>query len=330
MRPTRQTIAAVRSKGRRCCWSRTADDRRDRVHASHHRRRWNLGRAHRHRGSRAARRHFGRHRAGGLLTGAAALRRESPNGGLGGENVSGDARSVARKSNACSRASTRIPHSILGAHPATLNGRARRDRARRSRFGATRRRMCASATARARAADAPRPRPIGSVRGLRRRAPCCRSTIACASTTPTAATWERRDPYRFLPTLGDVDLHLFNEGTHRELWKKLGAHVRDGGRHSRRELRRVGAERAPRERRRRLLSVGRSQLPDAHARQLRRVGAVRSRRANPVRSTSTRSSRAKSRFASRPTRTPRRWSSFRAPRPSSKARARIVGATTHG
>lgn len=40
------------------------------------------------------------------------------------------------------------------------------------------------------------------------------------------ATWNRGDPYRFLPTLGDVDLHLFNEGTHRELWKKLGAHVR--------------------------------------------------------------------------------------------------------
>ncbi len=39
-------------------------------------------------------------------------------------------------------------------------------------------------------------------------------------------TWERGDPYRFLPTLGDVDLHLFNEGTHRRLWKKLGAHIR--------------------------------------------------------------------------------------------------------
>ena len=43
---------------------------------------------------------------------------------------------------------------------------------------------------------------------------------------PDGAVWERRDPYRFLPTLGDVDLHLLNEGTHRELWKKLGAHVR--------------------------------------------------------------------------------------------------------
>ena len=39
-------------------------------------------------------------------------------------------------------------------------------------------------------------------------------------------TWERGDPYRFAPTLGDVDLHLFNEGTHRRLWDKLGAHPR--------------------------------------------------------------------------------------------------------
>jgi 1,4-alpha-glucan branching enzyme len=39
-------------------------------------------------------------------------------------------------------------------------------------------------------------------------------------------TWERRDPYAFLPTLGDVDLHLFNEGTHRRLWERLGAHPR--------------------------------------------------------------------------------------------------------
>ncbi|MFN0137433.1 MAG: 1,4-alpha-glucan branching protein GlgB [Phycisphaerae bacterium] len=37
------------------------------------------------------------------------------------------------------------------------------------------------------------------------------------------ATWERDDPYRFLPTLGDVDLHLFNEGNHRRIWEMLGA-----------------------------------------------------------------------------------------------------------
>jgi 1,4-alpha-glucan branching enzyme len=34
-----------------------------------------------------------------------------------------------------------------------------------------------------------------------------------------------RDPYSFLPVLGDLDLHLFNEGNHRRLWEKLGAHV---------------------------------------------------------------------------------------------------------
>ncbi|MCW2774925.1 MAG: 1,4-alpha-glucan branching enzyme [Nocardioides sp.] len=33
------------------------------------------------------------------------------------------------------------------------------------------------------------------------------------------------DPYRFLPTLGEVDLHLINEGRHEQLWEVLGAHV---------------------------------------------------------------------------------------------------------
>jgi 1,4-alpha-glucan branching enzyme len=34
------------------------------------------------------------------------------------------------------------------------------------------------------------------------------------------------DPYRHLPTLGEVDLHLIAEGRHEELWKVLGARVR--------------------------------------------------------------------------------------------------------
>jgi len=34
------------------------------------------------------------------------------------------------------------------------------------------------------------------------------------------------DPYRFLPTLGELDLHLIGEGRHRELWRRLGAHPR--------------------------------------------------------------------------------------------------------
>ncbi|HZC26220.1 MAG TPA: 1,4-alpha-glucan branching enzyme, partial [Actinopolymorphaceae bacterium] len=35
------------------------------------------------------------------------------------------------------------------------------------------------------------------------------------------------DPYHYLPTLGEVDLHLIGEGRHEQLWKVLGAHVRD-------------------------------------------------------------------------------------------------------
>ncbi|WP_461016701.1 1,4-alpha-glucan branching enzyme [Streptomyces daliensis] len=32
------------------------------------------------------------------------------------------------------------------------------------------------------------------------------------------------DPYRFLPSLGELDLHLITEGRHEDLWRVLGAH----------------------------------------------------------------------------------------------------------
>lgn len=43
---------------------------------------------------------------------------------------------------------------------------------------------------------------------------------------PDGSAIERDDPYRFLPTVGEVDLHLFGEGRHMRLWEKLGAHLR--------------------------------------------------------------------------------------------------------
>ncbi len=43
---------------------------------------------------------------------------------------------------------------------------------------------------------------------------------------PDGQTWERGDPYRFMPTVGEMDLYLFREGTHRRLWQMLGAHLR--------------------------------------------------------------------------------------------------------
>ena len=35
------------------------------------------------------------------------------------------------------------------------------------------------------------------------------------------------DPYRYLPSIGDMDLYLFGEGRHERLWHVLGAHVRE-------------------------------------------------------------------------------------------------------
>ena len=37
--------------------------------------------------------------------------------------------------------------------------------------------------------------------------------------------WEVDDPYRFWPTLGELDLHLIGEGRHHRLWERLGARV---------------------------------------------------------------------------------------------------------
>ncbi|KAB1647927.1 1,4-alpha-glucan branching protein GlgB [Pseudoclavibacter endophyticus] len=37
----------------------------------------------------------------------------------------------------------------------------------------------------------------------------------------------RDDPYRFMPTVGDLDLYLLGEGRHERLWDVLGAHVRE-------------------------------------------------------------------------------------------------------
>ncbi|MGB3675942.1 MAG: hypothetical protein WA988_16040, partial [Candidatus Nanopelagicales bacterium] len=33
------------------------------------------------------------------------------------------------------------------------------------------------------------------------------------------------DPYRFLPTLGEVDQHLISEGRHEQIWQVMGAHT---------------------------------------------------------------------------------------------------------
>ncbi len=45
-------------------------------------------------------------------------------------------------------------------------------------------------------------------------------------TTPTGEMRQFFDPYCFLPTLGEQDLYLFNEGNEHRVYDKLGAHLR--------------------------------------------------------------------------------------------------------
>jgi 1,4-alpha-glucan branching enzyme len=115
------------------------------------------------------------------------------------------------------------PHSILGAHPASLNGR--QGVVVRTLAVAASRVECVL----------PGGHTVPLTRHARGHSDLYAGFIAGVQLPldyrlrfhfADGSTWERRDPYRFLPTLGEVDLHLFNEGTHRELWKKLGAHVR--------------------------------------------------------------------------------------------------------
>ena len=43
----------------------------------------------------------------------------------------------------------------------------------------------------------------------------------------SAGTFTIEDPYRFTPTIGELDLHLIGEGRHRKVYDKLGAHPRE-------------------------------------------------------------------------------------------------------
>jgi 1,4-alpha-glucan branching enzyme len=44
---------------------------------------------------------------------------------------------------------------------------------------------------------------------------------------PAGETYRLRDPYSFMPTVGELDLHLAGEGRHEELYGRLGAHARE-------------------------------------------------------------------------------------------------------
>src|SRR5213076_3569964 len=46
------------------------------------------------------------------------------------------------------------------------------------------------------------------------------------SVTYDGTTFTSDDPYRWLPSLGEMDTYLIGEGRHERLWEVLGAHVR--------------------------------------------------------------------------------------------------------
>jgi 1,4-alpha-glucan branching enzyme len=114
----------------------------------------------------------------------------------------------------------RSPHDILGAHPVVANGRT----------GAVVRAFHPDAI------DAVAVLGDGTLAALRPEGDGLFSGVIADAvlpldyrvrfTFPDGSTWDRGDPYRFGPSLGDIDLHLFNEGTHRRLWERLGAHHR--------------------------------------------------------------------------------------------------------
>ena len=65
-----------------------------------------------------------------------------------------------------------------------------------------------------------------------------------------------RDPYSFLPTLGEADLYLFGKGDERRLYEKLGAQLRTHRWRAGRQLRGLGAERPARQCRRQISTAG--------------------------------------------------------------------------
>jgi len=57
-------------------------------------------------------------------------------------------------------------------------------------------------------------------------APGAGQAYALEAAYADAPSWTADDPYRFVPTVGEVDLYLWGEGRHEQLWDVLGAHFR--------------------------------------------------------------------------------------------------------
>ena len=92
-----------------------------------------------------------------------------------------------------------------------------------------------------------------------------------------AASFRIEDPYRFAPTVGELDLHLAGEGRHEEIYARLGAHVIEHEGVDGHLVRGLGAGRAVGLGGRRLQRLGRAPAPDALARLERDLGGLPAR-----------------------------------------------------
>lgn len=113
------------------------------------------------------------------------------------------------------------PHSILGAHPFTLNGkdgivvRAFHPDAVSAEMLTGGRNPCLM--------EKCHPGGLFAFFLPRRRLPLA---YTLRFYFDNGDSWQSDAPYRFFPTLGDTDLYLAGEGTHHRLYEKLGAHLR--------------------------------------------------------------------------------------------------------
>jgi 1,4-alpha-glucan branching enzyme len=113
------------------------------------------------------------------------------------------------------------PHSVLGTHPAVVDGKA----------GVIIRVFHPDAVHAEIVIDSERiPMRGADANGLfwcflpDRSAPL---TYTVSLTFPQGVTWEFDTPYRFLPTIGEQDVYFVSEGTHYYVYDKLGAHIRE-------------------------------------------------------------------------------------------------------
>jgi 1,4-alpha-glucan branching enzyme len=57
-------------------------------------------------------------------------------------------------------------------------------------------------------------------------APGAGQAYTLETTYDNGAPWVTDDPYRFVPSVGEIDLYLWAEGRHEQIWQVLGAHYR--------------------------------------------------------------------------------------------------------